>query len=197
MCWGCCWGDITERVCGEGKKKDTETIPNQFCQWQESVKYFPNKSFLASGASFVQGLMDPVLRNSCLRAPLGREVWLAKYKELFLSKTILSKEAVPLYWRMSGIWANVVTTFLSLLLKSLSCPLSSPFNYCTHLLWLKPSQLALTTTQLLAPFPATVAWGWENARKGLRVKMKDKEGTGSVTNHDHKRQTRLGETKPI
>lgn len=90
--------------------------------------------------------MDPALRNSCLRAPLGRAVWLAKYKELWLFKPILWKVKVPLCWRKPGIWANIVATLLSLLLKPLSLLSSSQINYCNHL-FILVSSFALSSHQ--------------------------------------------------
>lgn len=90
--------------------------------------------------------MDPALRNSCLRAPLGTAVWLAKYKELWLFKPILWKVKVPLCWRKPGIWANIVATLLSLLLKPLSLLSSSQINYCNHL-FILVSSFALSSHQ--------------------------------------------------
>lgn len=93
--------------------------------------------------------MDPALRNSCLRAPLGRAVWLAKYKELWLFKPILWKVKVPLCWRKPGIWANIVATLLSLLLKPLSLLSSSQINYCTiSLSWFLALHFPLTSNLL-------------------------------------------------
>lgn len=72
-------------------------------------------------------------------------MWL-EYKELLLFKPNLWKVKVPLCWRKPGIWANIVATFLSLLLKSLSSPSASQFNYCNHLFTLV-SSFALSSHQ--------------------------------------------------